>query len=361
MKFHLPTFSRILVGLMMMGEASLSEVTGSVSPQSPGLGSPAIIDSLSDADVKGALDLLKSNYLNPDAFSESEIRRATLSGLMTRLPSGASSLLTQTTGTVAVIPFYSEILEEHIGYLRLGSFSKSQIEEMDGTLKKFSAQSLKFLVLDLRATPPSVDFSLAAEIAKRFCPKGELLFSVKKPGAPLELIFTSNRNPQFEGMLVVLVDHETAGAPEVVAAVLRMQTKAMMIGEATLGLGVDYVDYPLHEGRILRVAESMVLLPGKKSIFPKGITPDLVVKLPVIEKNEIIKQSLEKGVSLFVVDKERPKMNEAALVAGVNPEIDAYELIQGKRSEAKLELRDTVLQRAVDFITTIEFYGTGIK
>ena len=355
------SFYRFLAGLMILSEGVLAQLTPVETPKSSTPSTQAIIDSLSDADVQESLELLKANYVNPNAISDQEIKRATLGGLMNRLTPGAAILQAQTTGTSRSIPFYSEILDERIGYLRLGAFSKVHIEEMDVALKKLAAQSLKFLVIDLRATPASGDFNLAAEIAKRFCPKGELLFSIKKPGAPVEQIFTSNRNPLFEGMLVVLVDRETAGAPEVLAAVLRMQTKAMIIGETSLGQAAEFTEFPLHEGKILRVAESIVLLPGKKLIFPTGVTPDLVVKLSVEDKNEIFKQSLEKGISPFVFDKERPKMNEAALVAGINPELDALESAQGKHVEVKPELRDTVLQRAMDFFTTIKFYGAGGK
>jgi hypothetical protein len=50
-------------------------------------------------------------------------------------------------------------------------------------------------------------------------------------------------------------------------------------------------------------------------------------------------------------------MNEAALVAGTNPELDAIQATQKAKGEKpKAALRDAVLQRAVDFITTIAIY-----
>ncbi|MEI8342610.1 MAG: S41 family peptidase, partial [Verrucomicrobiota bacterium] len=202
----------------------------------------------------------------------------------------------------------------------------------------------------------SSDFDSAAEIAKRFCPKGTLLFTIKQPKAKQERMFTSNQDPQFQGVIAVLVDRETAGAQEVIAALLRSQAGALVIGETTRGQAVEYVDLPLHDGKMLRVAEALAILPGSNPIFPEGVKPDLVVRLSAADKNEIMKQSLDKGISQFVFETERPKMNEAALVAGINPEIDAIEAAQGKKPDAKPALRDTVLQRAVDFITTVGFY-----
>ena len=57
-------------------------------------------------------------------------------------------------------------------------------------------------------------------------------------------------------------------------------------------------------------------------------------------------------MSQFVFDTERPRMNEAALVANTNPEISAAP----EADEATEPLRDTVLQRAVDLVTAISFY-----
>ncbi len=53
-------------------------------------------------------------------------------------------------------------------------------------------------------------------------------------------------------------------------------------------------------------------------------------------------------------------MNEAALVAGLNPELDAAQLAQRTPGERpKPPLRDATLQRAVDLVTTVSIYEKG--
>ena len=66
---------------------------------------------------------------------------------------------------------------------------------------------------------------------------------------------------------------------------------------------------------------------------------------------EIFAASRKQGVSQFVFDSARPRMNEAALVTNTNPEIEST-----KDREAP-PLRDTVLQRAMDLVTAISFYS----
>lgn len=62
----------------------------------------------------------------------------------------------------------------------------------------------------------------------------------------------------------------------------------------------------------------------------------------------MLADGLEKGASPFVFERERVQMNEAALVAGTNPEIDAEEPAEG--------LVDRPLQRAVDLVTALRIF-----
>jgi C-terminal processing protease CtpA/Prc len=329
--------------------------------QSPTPGTREIINGLSQTDLGEALNLLKANYVNPAALTDLELSRATLQGLITLLAPGVS-IMAQPPEIKAESPFRAEVLDDRIGYLRMGSLVKGNIDEMDAALQSFNTKSLKSVVLDLRATPAGSDFDSAAEVIKRFCPKGKLLFTVMKTSAKQERSITSNQDPSFHGLLIVLADRDTMGGGEVIAAVLRNQAKAMIIGQDTAGQAVEYSDLKLTGGKILRVAVAEVVMPGNVSIFPKGVKPDLPVEMTEADKQEVMRVGLGKeGVSPLVFETERTHMNEAALVAGKNPEIDALEAAQRYRfgERTKAPLRDTVLQRAVDLVTTLGVYGNN--
>jgi C-terminal processing protease CtpA/Prc len=200
--------------------------------------------------------------------------------------------------------------------------------------------------------PSTANYELAAAFAKRFSPKGKVLFSIEKPSAKQERIFTSDQDPAFSGILVVLTDQENAGGAEALAATLRENAHAMIVGATTRGQAVEFADVPLGEGKILRVAVAQVTLPGAKAIFPRGVKPDIAAALSPALQSRIFAQSKEKGVSQFVFEDERPQLNEAALVANTNPEIDPANLRRNPD-----EVWDTVLQRGVDLVTAISFYN----
>jgi hypothetical protein len=318
----------------------------------------ALINSLGASDLQQAIPMLKSNYINPEALNEAELNRATLQGLLTRLGHGLMLLPDRSAEpTETAAPFFSEILDGHIGYLRLGAFTKGNLQAMDTNLQTFAGKKVDALIVDLRASSQTNDFAIAAEFTKRFAQKGKPLFTLRKPAAKQERIFTSDMEPSYQGMVIVLTDGDTAGASEALAGVLRFYDKAMVIGQATAGRAVEYSDLQLPSGKVLRVAVAEAVLPEGKGLFPGGVKPDVPVEMSASDKRQIFQQSAEKGMSQFVFEAERPHFNEAALLAGTNPDIDAIESAQRRnRPPDKLGLRDSVVQRAVDLVTSLAIY-----
>ncbi len=97
-----------------------------------------------------------------------------------------------------------------------------------------------------------------------------------------------------------------------------------------------------------------MVIPDKPNIFPEGLTPDIAVTFP--NQQEVLGLEDENGVRDYIFDEERPHTNEAALVAGKNPDLDAYETDHTNRNRKPVTPKDLVLQRAIDFLTTISVF-----
>lgn len=333
--------------------------TSSPPPTTPPPSPTPSLDTLDTADLQRAIPLIRDNYLNPAALNPTELQRATLAGLFDRLGRGVILLPARPGSTPTPAPFYREIIGGHVGYLRPGDLSRAQLEELDTTLRDFAGKKVDAIILDLRGSVETNDYPMAAEFAKRFVPKSEPLFALRGPTAKTGQDFVSDQEPLYNGLIVLLVDGETAGATEVLAAVLRLRNHAIIIGQSTAGLAVDYSDLVLPSGKILRVAVAEAIIPDERSRYPNGVSPDLPVALPVLVKRQIFQQSLTKGMAPFVFETDRPHLNEAALLAGTNPEIEAAQTAQQRRAEGGEKppaLHDAVLQRGVDLVTSIEVY-----
>jgi hypothetical protein len=318
-----------------------------------------MINSLGPTDLQAVITLLKTNFTNPDEITDTELNRATVEGLMVRLPRGVM-LLPAKDNAPAEAPsaFYSEIIGGHIGYVRVGSLNAANLQALDKSLSNFVAKNVNALIVDLRASQATTDLTLAAEFAKRFCPKGKTLFTLRKPAARQDRVFSSDRDPAFRGLVMVLTDGDTVGAAEAIAAALRFYNRALVIGQTTAGRAAEYSDSSLPSGKILRVAVAEIVSPDGRSLFPEGMKPDLPVEMSMADKRQIFQLSSEKGMGPFVYEGGRPHMNEAALLAGTNPEVEAAEAAQQRRGRApeKPAAYDPVLQRALDVVTSLEVY-----
>jgi len=245
-----------------------------------------------------------------------------------------------------------------VGYVLLGTLTKEHLARLDAALKGFASKKIVSMIFDLRATPASSDYDLAAQVINRFVAKGRPLFTLHKPGTKEQRLFTSNADPIYGGYVVIVIDYATAGASEVIAAVMRLYARSMTIGQATAGQAVEYADFALGPKYLLRIAVAEVVPPASLKIFPDGVKPDLAVEgapTNAAERERVLKAGLEPGGVMAVVsDVERMRVNEAALVAGMNPEIEMLQEAQRRRRNPEaVAQRDLILQRAVDLITTL--------
>ena len=318
----------------------------------------SLVDSMDSTDLKEAIQLLKNNYIKPQALNETELNRATFEGILTRLGRGVILLAeARTEPAEPATPFFGEILEGHISYLRFGALVRPNLEALDAHLQTLGAKKVDAVIIDLRASPATNDFATASEFATRFCPKGKPIFSLRKTAAKQERAFTSDRDPFYQGLTIILVDGETDGAAEAIAGAIQYYDKALLVGQPTAGRAVEYTDLKLPSGKVLRVAVAEAVLPEDRLLFPAGLKPDVPVEMPAADKREVFQQSREKGMTPFVVEDERPHLNEAALISGKNPELEALEAAQRRgRGPEKTTVRDPVLQRALDLVTSITIF-----
>jgi hypothetical protein len=321
-------------------------------------------DAMSEDELKGIIETLRATYVRPAELEEPALSRARLHGLLQRMGNGARIYSGPSQASAEMQPFRAAMLPNEIAYIRIGALDPDTAANLDVTLESYKKPP-GALVLDLRATPPHSDFELAAEVCRRFCQKGRILFSIKRTRANDEEVLTSRMNPLYRGPLVVLVDSDTSGSGEVIAAVLRTHLGAYVIGNQTKGEAAQFEEIALEKGRVLKVAVGEVTLPDATPVFPGGLRPDLVVDVTQEKTDELLYAAMqEQDLTPFVTEKERARMNEAALVAGTNPETDAAIEAQRNKAAGKLpkpHLRDVALQRAVDYITAVRITESATK
>ncbi len=324
----------------------------------------AIIDQMPQNSLQEAFRHLKKDYIEKENLDYDELNRAALQGLLARLEFGAT-LLTQKGRAARDSPFefHAQTLTSEAAYVRLGHFRSKDVAELDRALDKFNRdQKIHTLILDLRSPQAQADFEIAAQILSRFLPANQLLFKNKRPDQERPHLFFAKQAPQRWGRnLILLIDRETGNVGEIIAAVLKQRTGCLVIGEKTPGLTVEYRDVPLGKNSILRYAVAEIVLDDNTSLFQKGVIPDLATPFNKKDKHAVFGKSNKTGLQEFIFEDQRPRLNEAALVAGTDPELDYYLDRTAGRATAfdKKPLQDQTLQQAIDYLTTTQFLNSS--
>ena len=173
--------------------------------------------------------------------------------------------------------------DKHIGYIRLTAFSRDTAAgPEEGAGRAARAKDCKGLILDLRFNPGGL-LTSAIEVSDLFVAEGRIV-STKGRNTP-ERVWDAQKDGTFEGFpMVVLVNHYSASASEIVSACLQDHKRAVVIGERTWGKGSVQNVIELEDGKsALKLTTASYQRPSGKNIhrFPDakdsdewGVMPD---------------------------------------------------------------------------------------
>lgn len=120
-----------------------------------------------------------------------------------------------------------------IAHVRLGALSTGISRQLQEVLAGLQAKGLRGLILDLRWCPGGV-LEEAVDVADLFLRDCKIATVVSRGGQQKE--FLSHRDGNFLGFpVVVLVNGDTSGGGELVAAALQDHRRAVVVGQRTVG------------------------------------------------------------------------------------------------------------------------------
>ncbi len=184
--------------------------------------------------------------------------------------------------TIRISSVRSRMLEPGYAYLRISAFQADTATDFEQQIDKLQAQagagkSLRGLVLDLRSNPGGL-LTSAVQIADDLLEKGGIV-STRGRNPVADATFNATPGDRMLGApLVVLVDAGSASASEVLAAALRDNKRAQVVGSRTFGKGSVQTLLPLDNGDAVKLTTARYYTPSGKSIQARGIDPDVVLK-----------------------------------------------------------------------------------
>jgi len=187
------------------------------------------------------------------------------------------------------------ILEDGIGYVRIGEFRESTSRDLSKALKVLEKEGLKALIIDVRNNPGGL-LNSAIDISSKFLSDGLTVVSTDSRTEEERVYKSVSFDKKYLDIpLVVLVNKGSASASEILAAALRENNRAILLGETTFGKGSVQTILPLADGSAMRLTTSKYYTPSGESIHEKGIDPDIEVSKEVTEEvKEDVFENLDK-------------------------------------------------------------------
>ena len=183
--------------------------------------------------------------------------------------------LTITREEIVLKEVETRMIDDHIGYIALNSFSAPAADQFAAGLSDLLDQGADQIVFDLRDNPGGY-IDAAQKIASQFIKEG-LIFTqesadedVKRWEATGDGIATDPDLP-----VAVLINGGSASASEIVASALQDHGRATIIGEPSYGKNTVQVWGRLENDGGVRITISRWFTPDHNSVAPDGIQPDI--------------------------------------------------------------------------------------
>lgn len=168
-------------------------------------------------------------------------------------------------------------LDPSTAYLRVRSFQQDTCKEVEDFLDSaFPDAAPSGVILDLRGNSGGV-MAAAVCVADLFLPEGAVVTTVAKVRKGTETKKSVTGSRYEESGLVVLVDHGSASASEIVAGALKYRDRGLIIGNRTFGKGSVQLVNELHRGA-LKLTVAQYVGPQMEAIQGVGIEPHVDVR-----------------------------------------------------------------------------------
>jgi carboxyl-terminal processing protease len=164
--------------------------------------------------------------------------------------------------------------DRETGYIRINQFTATTDAEVETTLDSLETAGMKRLLLDLRSNPGGY-LDQAWKVADLFLPKPNMMIVYTKGRTPRSNseYRSTGRGAKYDMPLIVLINHGSASASEIVSGAIQDHDRGLVLGEVSFGKGLVQTPYPLPDGSAVRITTARYYTPSGRLIqrpYDKG-------------------------------------------------------------------------------------------
>jgi len=156
--------------------------------------------------------------------------------------------------------------DKKTGYIWLARFAKTTSDELETALKNLEAQGMKQLVLDLRYNSGGL-LEQAVDVSDKFLPGGQkIVYTRGRLQAADEDFYSTNTDSHLMIPMIVMINHGSASASEIVAGAMQDLDRGLVVGERSFGKGLVQNQIGLKDGSALRLTVARYYTPSGRLI-----------------------------------------------------------------------------------------------
>jgi carboxyl-terminal processing protease len=252
------------------------EISGTIE------GSPAEAAGVKAGDVITAVDGTSIDGLSPDQARDKIRGKAGTTVTITIQRAGTAPF--DLTITRAKIQRQEVVAKDlaggSVGYVQLAGFSDAGADAFVAAVKADVDKGQKKLIIDLRGNPGGF-ITDAQKVASTFIASGPVFWEQFADGH-LQEWDADGKGVATDSSIkvVVLIDHGSASASEIVTGALRDTKRATIVGETSFGKGTVQEWITLEDKGAVKLTIAKWLTPNKDWIHHIGIVPDIAVTIP---------------------------------------------------------------------------------
>jgi carboxyl-terminal processing protease len=192
-------------------------------------------------------------------------------------PTSATPSKMSLTRTVIQYPALQtqEYENSSILYIKPYNLQKTRVDEVLSRIAQVEKKHPQKILLDLRDVADG-DMDSAIHLANAFLKSGNIA-SLEGQKYPKQTWAAEPRDFLTSANMVVLVNHGTAGPAEIVAAALKDNNRAQLVGDRTFGTGSVQKQILLPDGAALFLSVAKYRAPNGNVIQDTAVIPNVVV------------------------------------------------------------------------------------
>ncbi len=167
------------------------------------------------------------------------------------------------------------MLEKGMGYISISAFEDHTAADFENALHAIEREGANCFVLDLRNNPGGF-VDVAVDVADMLMNKGTVAYT-EDHGGNRDYYKTSAGRTDME--YVVLINEGSASSSEILAAGIKDNSEALLVGMQSYGKGIIQSIEQLKDGSAVKLTTMQYFSPSGEVIHEVGITPDIIVEL----------------------------------------------------------------------------------